>query len=75
MSQKIESFIRCLNYPVLYHCVGRDQGGELQYKECHNMSQKIESFIRCLNYPVLYHCVGCDQGGELQGVPRDEPED
>jgi hypothetical protein len=61
MSQKIESFIHCLNNPVLYHFKGRDQGGEL--------------LLRYLNYPVFYHCVGCDQGGELQGVPRDEPED
>jgi hypothetical protein len=30
MSQKSESFIRCLKNPVLYHRVGRDQGGELQ---------------------------------------------
>ncbi len=30
MSQKIESFIRCLNNPVFCHCVGCDQGGELQ---------------------------------------------
>jgi hypothetical protein len=32
MSQKIESFIRYLNYgyPVFYHCVGYDQVGELQ---------------------------------------------
>ncbi len=61
MSQKIESFIRCLHNPVFYHCVGRDQGGEL--------------LLRYLNYPVFHHCVGHDQGWELQGVPRDEPED
>ncbi len=30
MSQKIESFLCCLNNPVLYHCVGTDKGGELQ---------------------------------------------
>ncbi len=61
MSQKIESFIRCLNNPVFYHCEGRDQGGEL--------------LLRYLNYPVFYLCVGRDQGRELQGVLRDEPED
>ena len=62
MSQKIESFIRCLiNNPVYYHCAGRDQGWEV--------------LLCYLNYPVLYHCVGRDQGGELQGVPRDESKD
>jgi hypothetical protein len=74
MSQKIESFIRCLNNPVLYLCVGREKVGNYcsvssfqscvgfdrggEIKECHEMSQKIESFIRCLNNPVLYLCVG-----------------
>jgi hypothetical protein len=55
MSQKIESFIRCLNNPVFHHCVGLDQGGDL--------------LLWYLKYPVLYHCVGRDQGGELQRVP------
>ncbi len=73
MSQKIESFIRCLNNPDFYHCVGCDQGGELQGVP--RDEPKIESLTRCLNNPVFYHCVGRDQGEKLQGVPRDEPED
>ncbi len=74
---------RRLNDPVFYHCVGRDQGGELLLSylnypvlyHCVGRDQGGELLLRYLNYPVFYLCVGRDQGGELQGVPRDEPED